>query len=48
MWGINGIMSVLGSVITTAIGILFGFSQAFLLGASAYLISFLCATNLRK
>jgi spermidine synthase len=48
MWGINGIMSVFGSVITTAIGILFGFSQAFLLGASAYFIAFLCVNNLRK
>jgi spermidine synthase len=48
MWGINGIMSVLGSVITTAIGILFGFSQAFLLGASAYIIAFLCVNNWQK
>jgi spermidine synthase len=48
MWGINGIMSVIGSVITTAIGIILGFNQALLLGASAYLIAFLCANNLQK
>lgn len=43
MWGINGAMSVLGSVLATAIGILWGFKYAMIVGALAYLIALLCA-----
>jgi hypothetical protein len=41
MWGINGVGSVLGSVMTIAIAISFGFTQALLVGAVCYLIVFL-------
>jgi hypothetical protein len=43
IWGINGAMSVLGSVFATINGILLGFSYALLFGAVAYFIAFLCA-----
>jgi predicted membrane-bound spermidine synthase len=43
VWGINGAMSVLGSVLATVSGILFGFSNAILFGAATYLVAFLCA-----
>ncbi|KPV62876.1 MAG: spermidine synthase [Candidatus Bathyarchaeota archaeon BA2] len=43
MWGINGAMSVLGSVLVTVIGITYGFSYAMILGAFAYFIALLCA-----
>ena len=36
MWGINGAMSVMGSVLAVAIAILLGFSWALALGAFAY------------
>jgi hypothetical protein len=41
MWGINGVGSVLGSVMTIAIAISFGFTQALLVGAVCYFIVFL-------
>ncbi len=41
MWGINGVGSVLGSVMTIAVAINFGFTQALLAGAACYLIVFL-------
>ncbi len=41
MWGINGISSVLGSALTIAIAVTFGFTQALLLGAVCYFIVFL-------
>jgi len=41
MWGINGVGSVLGSVVTIAVAIGFGFTQALLVGAGCYLIVFL-------
>jgi len=37
-WGINGIMSVLGSVLSVVIAMQFGFSTAFLVGALCYLV----------
>ncbi len=43
MWGVNGAMSVLGSVLATALGIMWGFTYAMVLGALAYLIALLCA-----
>jgi MFS family permease len=36
MWAINGVSSVLGSVLTIAVAITFGFSYALLLGAACY------------
>jgi predicted membrane-bound spermidine synthase len=41
MWGINGVASVLGSVMTIALAIGFGFTQALLVGAACYLVVFL-------
>jgi hypothetical protein len=41
MWGINGICSVLGSVMTIMIAISLGFTEALLIGASCYLLVFL-------
>ncbi len=37
-WGINGIMSVLGSVLSVVVAMQFGFSTAFLVGALSYLV----------
>ncbi len=37
-WGINGIMSVLGSVLAVVIAMQFGFSIAFMVGALCYLV----------
>ncbi len=44
IWGINGAMSVLGSILATVSGMLFGFSYAIMFGAVAYFAAFLCAT----
>ena len=41
MWGINGIGSVLGSVLTIVVAISSGFTGALLIGAGCYLIVFL-------
>ncbi len=38
LWGINGISSVLGSVMSIVMAISFGFTAALLLGAGCYLI----------
>ena len=41
MWGINGVGSVLGSVLTIIVAVVFGFTQALLIGAGCYLVVFL-------
>ncbi len=41
MWGINGVSSVLGSVMTIVVAINFGFTEALLVSAGCYLIIFL-------
>ncbi len=41
MWGINGIGSVLGSVITVMIAIIYGITEALIVGASCYFLVFL-------
>lgn len=41
MWGINGVSSVLGSVMTIVVAISFGFTEALLVSAGCYLIIFL-------
>ncbi|MDP7421411.1 MAG: hypothetical protein QGH40_06015 [bacterium] len=38
MWGINGVSSVLGSVMTIVIAISFGFTEALLIGAGCYFV----------
>jgi hypothetical protein len=38
-WGLNGIMSVIGSVVTVVLAIALGFKIAMLVGASCYLIA---------
>ncbi len=48
MWGINGAMSVLGSVLVTAIGIVWGFNYAMACGATAYFSALLCAWHWRS
>jgi spermidine synthase len=44
IWGINGSMSVLGSIFAATVSIVLGFSYAILLGIAAYFIAFSCAT----
>ena len=46
MWGINGVGSVLGSVLTIVIAVVFGFTQALLTGAGCYLVVFLAFKGL--
>jgi len=41
MWGINGVSSVLGAVITIVVAMSIGFSEALLIGAGCYLVIFL-------
>jgi hypothetical protein len=41
MWGINGVSSVLGSVMTIIVAMSFGFTESLLIGASCYFIVFL-------
>jgi len=41
MWGINGVSSVLGSVMTIVVAISFGFTEALLVSAGCYFITFL-------
>jgi hypothetical protein len=41
MWGINGLSSVVGSVVTIVVAISFGFTEALLVSAGCYFIVFL-------
>ena len=41
MWGINGVSSVLGSAMTIVVAISFGFTEALLVSAGCYFITFL-------
>ena len=41
MWGINGVSSVMGSVTTIVVAISFGFTEALLVSAGCYFITFL-------
>jgi predicted membrane-bound spermidine synthase len=47
MWGVNGMMSVLGSVLVPAIGILSSLSNAMILGGSLYFVAFIVVLALR-
>lgn len=46
MYGVNGIMSVLGSVLAVILSMLFGFTPAFFVGLGMYLIVYFAAHNL--
>ncbi len=41
MWGVNGVSSVLGSVMTIIVAISFGFTEAIFISAGCYFIAFL-------
>ena len=41
MWGVNGVSSVLGSAMTIVVAISFGFTEALLVSAGCYFITFL-------
>lgn len=43
MWAINGAMSVLGSILATAVGMIWGFSYAMIIAGLAYLTTLLVA-----
>jgi len=47
MWGVNGMMSVLGSVLVPAIGILSSLSNAMILGSFFYFAAFIIVLALR-
>jgi hypothetical protein len=40
MWGVNGLGSVLGSTLTIAVAIRFGFTEAMIASAALYLVVF--------
>jgi len=48
MYGVNGIMSVFGSVLAVILSMLFGFTPAFFIGLSLYLVVFLVTLNLSE
>jgi hypothetical protein len=47
-WGLNGVMSVIGSVLTVTIAVSFGFRIAMLLGAAFYLIAAVASRSLGR
>jgi hypothetical protein len=38
-WGLNGVMSVMGSVVTVVVAITWGFKVAMLLGSACYVVA---------
>ena len=42
-WGLNGIMSVIGSVTTVFVALIFGFRAAMLMGSACYLLAALAS-----
>lgn len=42
MWGVNGVMSVFGSITTVVVGLVFGFSYAIVIGGFFYLLALVC------
>ena len=44
-WGLNGIMSVIGSVTTVFVALMFGFQAAMLMGAACYVLAALASTR---
>lgn len=47
-WGLNGVLSVIGSVGTMALAVAFGFRVAMLVGALAYVVAALAITGLQR
>jgi hypothetical protein len=45
-WGLNGIMSVIGSVATVVVALSFGFQIAMLIGSACYLVASLASRTL--
>jgi hypothetical protein len=48
MWAINGVASVLGSVLATGIGIMMGLSTAMLIALACYAAVFLSTLTWRR
>jgi type III secretory pathway component EscV len=48
MYGVNGIMSVFGSVTAVILSMLIGFTQTFFIGLSLYLLIFMIFLSKRK
>jgi hypothetical protein len=46
-WGLNGVLSVIGSVGTMALAVAFGFRSAMIVGALAYVVAALAVTGLQ-
>lgn len=44
-WGLNGIMSVVGSIATVFVALMFGFQAAMLMGVACYVVAALVATR---
>src|SRR6185295_12910534 len=44
-WGLNGIMSVIGSVTTVFVALMFGFQAAMLMGSACYVLAALASTK---
>ena len=47
-WGLNGVMSVIGSVATVLLALVFGFQVAMLVGSALYLVAGLAASDLAR
>ena len=47
-WGLNGVMSVLGSVGTVVIALLTGFHVAMIVGSACYLVAAIASMGLPK
>jgi hypothetical protein len=45
MWGVNGLSSVVGSVLAAVLAKLLGFQLVFVTGALFYLLAFLCSSE---
>ena len=45
-WGLNGVMSVIGSVATVTLAVSFGFTVAMLAGSSCYVLAALVSTRM--
>jgi hypothetical protein len=45
-WGLNGVMSVIGSVATVTIAVLYGFTVAMLAGSACYVVAAIASTGM--
>ena len=48
MWGINGVASTLGGVMSMIISLLFGFNMALFIGIGAYILGAVAISNIRN